>query len=67
MERTMSLIGMEAEVLIERPSRKSENDFIGRDRGERMVVVKGKQMPGEICRVRITDISGITPIGIKED
>ncbi|MDY6786565.1 MAG: radical SAM protein, partial [candidate division WOR-3 bacterium] len=67
MERTRSLIGMEAEVLIERPSRKSEHDFVGRDRGERMVVVKGKQMPGEICRVRITDISGITPIGIKED
>jgi tRNA-2-methylthio-N6-dimethylallyladenosine synthase len=70
LQRELSLvsnkrdIGKEFEVLVEGPSRKSEEDFCGRNSQNKMVVFpRGKAQKGQYLTVRITDCTSATLIG----
>lgn len=70
LQRELSLasnkrdIGKEFEVLVEGPSRKSQDDFCGRNSQNKMVVFpKGHAVKGQYVRVRITDCTSATLIG----
>lgn len=66
IENAKSQINKRAEVLIERRSKKSQTDFLGRDEGGRSVIVRGEASIRERVSVIITGISGITLIGERE-
>ncbi len=70
LQRELSLasnkrdLGKEFEVLVEGPSRKSEDDFCGRNSQNKMVVFpKGNTRKGQYVTVRIKDCTSATLIG----
>lgn len=70
LQRDLSLesnkrdIGKEFEVLVEGPSRKSEEDFCGRNSQNKMVVFpRGNAQKGQYLTVRVTDCTSATLIG----
>jgi len=67
IKKVMEQIGRNTEVIIERKSKKSESDQLGRDDGGRSVIVKGNAFIGERVNVKITGVSGVTLIGEREE
>ncbi|UCE04216.1 MAG: tRNA (N6-isopentenyl adenosine(37)-C2)-methylthiotransferase MiaB [Candidatus Latescibacterota bacterium] len=64
LARNRDRIGRRVEVLLERPSRKSADDLLGRDDGNRCVVVpRGDLKPGDFAQVRIEAASANTLLG----
>jgi tRNA-2-methylthio-N6-dimethylallyladenosine synthase len=64
LARNRERIGRRVEVLLERPSRKSADDLLGRDDGNRCVVVpRGDLKPGDFTQVEIDAASANTLIG----
>ena len=62
--RNQAWVGRTLEVLLERPSRKSEGDLLGRDDGNHGVVVpRGELGPGDLVPVRIEAASAHTLVG----
>ncbi len=60
LEKTRQMLDKTYEVLIEGPAR---NGSRGKTRGNKDVVVKETLTPGQFYTVRITEISGRTPLG----
>ncbi|MFA5031863.1 MAG: tRNA (N6-isopentenyl adenosine(37)-C2)-methylthiotransferase MiaB [bacterium] len=56
------LIGTTQEVLVEYKGRK-HNGWRGKTKQNKIVVVEGKTLPGEIVKVKITGLKGWTPVG----
>lgn len=73
VRKSQSLVGAEEVVMIDGPSKKDPGMFAGRTDGNRTIVFspsqKHKLAPGDLVRVKITSISGSTPVGevIDED
>ncbi len=67
MRKMQQLIGQELSVLIERKSKKSDNDMIGRDEGDRMIVIRNNCSIGSTVKAVIQEIAGNTPIGILKE
>jgi len=66
-KKLKELVGREVEVIVEKVSKKSKNEFYGRDRHNRSVVVNGENITiKDKVIVRIVKIKGITPYGIKK-
>lgn len=66
--RHKQMVGDVQEVLIEGSSKKSENDWYGRNTYNTVVVFpKGDEKPGDFVNVKITDCTGGTLLGIKEN
>ncbi len=62
--RNQALIGTEEEVLVEGPSRKSDDDLVGRTDSNKMVVFpRGRAQAGEYRRVRIERANSATLFG----
>ncbi|MEO0237291.1 MAG: tRNA (N6-isopentenyl adenosine(37)-C2)-methylthiotransferase MiaB [candidate division WOR-3 bacterium] len=65
-KKLKKLVGKDVEVIIEKLSKKNINEFYGRDKHNRSVVVRGKNINiGDRLIVKIMEIRGITPFGIK--
>ncbi|MGA1205822.1 MAG: TRAM domain-containing protein, partial [Opitutales bacterium] len=55
LERNLAMVGTLQEVLIEGPARKGEGMFMGRNPGNRKVIVAANpRLVGEVVPVRIT-------------
>jgi tRNA-2-methylthio-N6-dimethylallyladenosine synthase len=64
LRRNRTVIGQNLEVLLEGPSRKSPEDLLGRDDGNRGVVVpRERWAPGDLIRVEILGASAHTLLG----
>ena len=64
LERNRETIGRRLEVLLEGPSRKSPADLLGRDDGNRCVVLpRGDLQPGDVVHVEILGASAHTLLG----
>jgi len=64
IERNRAWIGRTVQVLFEGPSRKSEDDLLGRDDGNHGVVVpRGRSRPGDLVAVEIVGASAHTLLG----
>jgi tRNA-2-methylthio-N6-dimethylallyladenosine synthase len=64
LERNQQLLGSTLPVLLERPSRKSPRDLLGRDDGNRCVVVPGEGLaPGDLVPVQIQATFAHTLLG----
>ena len=64
IERNRAWIGRTVQVLFEGPSRKSEDDLLGRDDGNHGVVVpRGRLRPGDLVAVEIVGASAHTLLG----
>ncbi len=67
-KKLKQLINKKLEVIVEKVSKKNENEFYGRDRQNRSVIVSGKiSSIGEVVKIKVVEIKGITPYGIKEE
>ena len=67
-EKAEALKGRVLEVLVEKESKKHQNEFYGRDSGNRSVIVRGDNIEqGKTYKVKINEISGITPVGDKTE
>lgn len=62
MEKMKDLLGRDVQILVERQSKQSPMHVIGRDQGDRMIVLRSKHQPGDTVSARIIDIAGNTPI-----
>ncbi|MCK4524638.1 radical SAM protein, partial [candidate division WOR-3 bacterium] len=67
IEKMATLKGKTVKVLIERKSKKSKNDCIGRDEGDRMIVIKELFDIGTVIKAEVIEIKGNTPIAIKKE
>ncbi len=64
LQRNESLIGKVEEVLFEGPAKKGEDMFIGRTRGNRVVIVKAStRLIGQIVPVRFNRVTASTLFG----
>ena len=64
LERNETLIGRVEEVLFEGPAKKGENMFIGRTRGNRVVIVKANpRLVGQLVPVRFNRVTASTLFG----
>lgn len=64
LERNASLIGTVEEVLFEGPAKKGENMFLGRSRGNRVVLVKATpRLVGQFAQVRYQRATASTLFG----
>lgn len=67
-ERYREEVGRTVEVLAESESRRSASQLIGRTETNRAVVFdRGRFAPGDLVRVRITDASSATLVGVSVD
>ncbi len=67
IEKMATLKGKTVKVLIERKSKKSKNDCIGRDEGDRMIIIKGLFDTGTVIKADVIEIKGNTPVAIKKE
>jgi len=64
LEKNRSLIGSTANVLVEKDSKKSDKQWMGRTDENRIVVFdKNGEMPRDIVPLRVTDAQGVTLFG----
>lgn len=67
-KKLKQLVGKEVEVIIEKLSKKNRKEFYGRDKHNRSVVVMGDNIDlGDKVKVKILEIKGITPFGVKTE
>ncbi|MEJ5307091.1 MAG: MiaB/RimO family radical SAM methylthiotransferase [candidate division WOR-3 bacterium] len=65
-KKLKQLVGKEVEVIIEKLSKKNIKEFYGRDKHNRSVVLTGENIGiGDKVIVKILEIKGITPYGVK--
>lgn len=67
MDKMKDLLGRDVQILVERQSKQSPMHVIGRDQGDRMIVLRSNHQPGDIVSARIIDIAGNTPIAEKKE
>lgn len=67
MNKIKDLIGRDVQILVERQSKQSDRHVIGRDEGDRMIVLQSVHQPGEIVNARIVEIAGNTPIAVRKE
>jgi tRNA-2-methylthio-N6-dimethylallyladenosine synthase len=64
LERNEGLVGKIEEVLFEGPAKKGENMFVGRTRGNRVVIVKASpRLVGQFAKVRFDRATASTLFG----
>ena len=64
LERNESLVGKVEDVLFEGPAKKGENMFVGRTRGNRVVIVKANpRLVGQLVPVRFSRVTANTLYG----
>ena len=64
LERNESLVGKVEDVLFEGPAKKGENMFVGRTRGNRVVIVKANpRLVGQLVPVRFRRVTANTLYG----
>ena len=64
LERNESLVDKVEDVLFEGPAKKGENMFVGRTRGNRVVIVKANQrLIGQLVPVRFSRVTANTLYG----
>jgi len=68
-ERMQAFVGGESEVLVEGPSKKNKDEWMGRNLQNAVVVfpATGREKPGDFVRVRITGATSATLRGERVD
>ncbi|MFQ5823874.1 MAG: tRNA (N6-isopentenyl adenosine(37)-C2)-methylthiotransferase MiaB [bacterium] len=64
LKRNREAIGKTFEIMVEGPSKKNENDWMGRTEGNKIVIFpKGEFKPGDLIQVEIQDATANTLFG----